>query len=183
MCLLLHAVCERDIGGRRGADIEDQVRREPDDIFEIDRVAAPSEPAQFRQGGITLRQERPRLDVDFPGPSQHLLGCDRIEGDRGRRPGRKDPPHLVRDLDPAAGGVGKGLCVNTPRRPCQRGERAGTEAEEAASPHLPTITSDALMTANASSPTLRARSSTASLVIDEVTMTPPPISMRTCAVV
>jgi hypothetical protein len=50
-------------------------------------------------------------------------------------------------------------------------------------PHLATITSDALITASASSPTSSARSSTASLVIDEVIMFPPPISMRTCGVV
>jgi hypothetical protein len=45
--LLLHGVGERDIGGRR-VDIEHQVRRELYDIFEIDRVAAPGEPTQFR---------------------------------------------------------------------------------------------------------------------------------------
>src|SRR5580658_3562860 len=49
--------------------------------------------------------------------------------------------------------------------------------------YFATITSDALMTAIASSPILRPRSSTASLVIDEVITTPLPISIRTCAVV
>ena len=53
--------------------------------------------------------------------------------------------------------------------------------EKVLSPHLPTITFEALMTANASSPTLGPRSSTASLVIDEVTTTPPPMSIRTCS--
>jgi len=48
---------------------------------------------------------------------------------------------------------------------------------------LPIITSDALMTAQASSPFLRARSATASLVIEDVTMTPPPMSMRIWEVV
>src|ERR1700722_2643579 len=46
-----------------------------------------------------------------------------------------------------------------------------------------TMTSDALITAIAASPTLRPSSSTASLVIDEVITTPLPISIRTCAVV
>src|SRR5262245_29228503 len=44
--------------------------------------------------------------------------------------------------------------------------------------HLPIITSEALMTAQASSPARRLRSATASLVMEDVTMTPPPISMR-----
>src|ERR1700754_1344445 len=45
------------------------------------------------------------------------------------------------------------------------------------------MTSDALMTAQASSPVLRPRSATASLVIDAVTTTPWPMSMRTWDVV
>src|SRR5258705_7215877 len=49
--------------------------------------------------------------------------------------------------------------------------------------YFATITSDALMKAIASSPTARPRSSIASLVIDAVTTTPLPISIRTCAVV
>jgi hypothetical protein len=46
-----------------------------------------------------------------------------------------------------------------------------------------TMTSDALITAEASWPAFSLSSSTASLVIDEVTILPPPMSMRTCAVV
>src|SRR5215472_10436320 len=47
---------------------------------------------------------------------------------------------------------------------------------------MPTITSEALMTAYASLPGASFRSSTAALVMDDVTMVPP-ISILTCAVV
>src|SRR6202000_1598335 len=49
--------------------------------------------------------------------------------------------------------------------------------------YLPTITSEALMIAVAVSPTFSPRSSTASLVIEDVRITPLPISIRTWAVV
>src|SRR5262249_23427078 len=48
---------------------------------------------------------------------------------------------------------------------------------------IPTITSDALMIANASCPTFKPSSSTASLVMEDVTTIRPPISILTCAVV
>src|SRR5262249_44759597 len=46
--------------------------------------------------------------------------------------------------------------------------------------HLPIITSDALIMAQASSPFWSPRSATASFVMDAVIVTPCPISMRTC---
>src|SRR5262245_64694662 len=49
--------------------------------------------------------------------------------------------------------------------------------------HFAIITSEALTTAKTSSPFAIARSSTASLVMDDVTMIPPPMSIRTWAVV
>src|SRR5262249_62401600 len=47
----------------------------------------------------------------------------------------------------------------------------------------PTMTSDALITAHASTPGLRPRSATASFVIEAVMTTPWPMSIRTCDVV
>src|SRR5208282_1020121 len=76
-----------------------------------------------------------------------------------------------------------GRCRGRRWRRGRPGDRASVKVEEVASPYLATITSDALITANASSPVLRARSSTASLEIDEVTITPPPMSIRAWAVV
>src|SRR5262249_47736156 len=49
--------------------------------------------------------------------------------------------------------------------------------------HTPIMTSDALMTAQASSPALRLRSATASFVIADVMTVPLPMSILTCDVV
>src|SRR5262249_903492 len=49
--------------------------------------------------------------------------------------------------------------------------------------YLPTMTSEAFIIAHASSPTLRPRSATASLVMEAVIIDPCPISMLTCDVV
>ena len=49
--------------------------------------------------------------------------------------------------------------------------------------YLPIITSEALTTTVTVSPTASSRSSTASLVMEEVTMLPPPMSTRIWAVV
>src|SRR5215472_353117 len=65
----------------------------------------------------------------------------------------------------------------------QRDECGAQAAEHRHSRYLATITSEALMTAIASSPAANLKSSTASLVIEEVMTTPLPMSIRTCAVV
>src|SRR5271165_2919831 len=67
-----------------------------------------------------------------------------------------------------------------------KGRRPSSHAGGGASPfyaYFPIITSDDLITAETLSPTLRASSSTASLVIDEVTVSPEASSTLTCAVV
>src|ERR1700691_3751812 len=68
---------------------------------------------------------------------------------------------------------------------CEYGchEQRGHDEPNQPPHHFATITSDALMIAATASPGLSARSSTASLVIDAVTITPLPMSMRTWAVV
>ena len=65
-----------------------------------------------------------------------------------------------------------------------KGRRSGRDAgSDRFRGYFPIITSDDLITAETLSPTLRASSSTASLVIDEVTVSPEASSTLTCAVV
>src|SRR5690606_26551900 len=123
------------------------------------------------------------------GPADQRVRCHgKHEHARGRSRGI-DSLDPRRHLHRSARGVGKAA-------PLLRSGRQGGEQEKRSdgnqhnAPHggrpgggyLPTMTSDALMIADASLPTLSWRSSTASLVIDAVT-TLPPMSIRTCAVV
>lgn len=85
----------------------------------------PKEPADFRKFCIARRQEGPRLRTGRPGPAEHLLGGDRVERNRGRRPGGKDPAYFVWDIDPTISGVDEGPRLCKRRRECQPGNRAG----------------------------------------------------------
>src|ERR1019366_6205105 len=100
----------------------------------------------------------------------------------GRRPGRKHPLDPRRHRHGAPGAVNYGRGLRAARRQ-QRSAQPGQQRAPAERRHLPIITSEALTTAQASSPFWRARSATASLVIEDVTMTLPPISTRTWEVV
>ena len=126
MGLLLHPIGERHIGGRGVADIEHQIGRQPHDIFEIDRVAATGEPAELRQLGISSPAEMGCASgLGARVQPSIFSGASRVEGDRGRRPGGKHPPHLVRDIDPSTGGIGERPRLGERRRKSQPGDRAG----------------------------------------------------------
>ena len=66
MRLLLHPIGERHIGGADVANIEHQIGLQPHHIFEIDRVAATGQPADFGELGVSRRQKRPRLRAGRP---------------------------------------------------------------------------------------------------------------------
>src|SRR5205823_10911369 len=105
----------------------------------------------------------------------------RIKPYRRWRAGREHPRHLCRHRHVAARGIGhaRGPCI---ARRQQRRRQAGDQGA-AVDQSTPTITSLALITAVAALPFASFNSSTASLVIEAVTMTPPPISIRTWDVV
>src|SRR4029077_10384995 len=87
-----------------------------------------------------------------------------------------------RDRHAAPGGILHGFGKRGARRRDQRRRQARDQGPEVdQSP--PTMTSLALITAIAALPFASLSSSTASLVIDAVTMVPPPISIRICEVV
>jgi hypothetical protein len=86
--LLLHAVGKRHIGkrhisGRGVADIENEIGHQPYDVFEVDRVAAACKPADFRELGVSRRQEGPRVRTWRPGPAQHVVGGVLFDSTRG----------------------------------------------------------------------------------------------------
>src|SRR5262249_45454503 len=110
------------------------------------------------------------------------LGRERVEKDRRRRSCRKDALDTRRHQHGAAGAVGHARGAGTPRRQQGRGETCDQRAAIVGH-HTPIMTSDALMTAQASSPVLRLRSATASFVIADVMTIPLPISIRTWDVV
>src|SRR5262249_8582587 len=111
------------------------------------------------------------------GPADEQFGRERIEKDRRRRSRRKNVLDARRHRHGAAGAVAYGHGLYAPG-----GEQDGGESrnKRAAVPgrHTPIMTSDALMTGQASSPALRLRSATASFVIADVMTIPLPMSTR-----
>src|SRR5262249_6035927 len=102
--------------------------------------------------------------------------------DRRRRSRRKDALDARRQRHGAAGAVRHARGARWPRRQQRRGE-TGHQRAATGGDHTPIKTSDALMTAQASSPVSGIRSATASFVIADVMTIPLPISIRTCDVV
>src|SRR5262249_52791438 len=100
----------------------------------------------------------------------------------GRGSRRKDTLDARRHRHGAAGAIGHARGARTPRRQQSRGETCDQRAATGGD-HTPIMTSDALMTAQASSPVSRLRSATASFVIADVMTIPLPISIRTWDVV
>src|SRR5262249_55684608 len=115
-------------------------------------------------------------------PADEQFGRERVEKDRRRRSRRKDALDTCRYRHGAAGAVGHARGARTPRRQQDRGE-ACDQCAATVGDHTPIMTSDALMTAQASSPVLRLRSATASFVIADVMMIPLPMWIRTWDVV
>ena len=104
-------------------------------------------------------------------PADEQVGRERVEKNGRRRSGRKDAldPRLDRDRPPPG-------CEQDGRE--NHNKRAPVPGR-----HTPIMTSDALMTAQASSPVLRLRSAAASFVIADVMTTPTPMWIRTWDVV
>src|SRR5262249_41564605 len=128
------------------------------------------------------QQEFALLGAVRARPAEQKLRRQRIEHDRGRRPGRKHPLDPCRHRHRASGPVGHGRGTRQARRK-QRGCESGPSRAAIEQHHTPTMTSEALMTAHASSPFLRLRSATASLVIAALITMPWPMSMWTWEVV
>ena len=101
--------------------------------------------------------------------------------DRRRRPRRKDAPDTRRNHYGVAGAIGHARGARTPRRQQGRGETCDQRAATVGH-HTPIMTSDALMTAHASSPVLddAAFGDTAAClpVWGAGARRPPPLSLR-----
>src|SRR5262245_29500321 len=106
-------------------------------------------------------------------------------GMAGCRVGELLHRRAVEVFEPLAGEHGADGHARGARPPRRQQGRRETCDQRAAivRHHTPIMTSDALMTAQASSPVLRLRSATASFVIAEVMTIPLPISIRTWDVV
>src|SRR6516162_9873222 len=180
--LLLHAVGERDVGRIHAADIEDEIGFEREHDFEIGGIAAPGDAAHFGPVADIGQEEFALLRPVGAWPADEQFGRERVEKDRGRWSRRKDALDTRRHRHGAAGAVGH---ARGARAPCPQQARRETCNQRAAivGHHTPIMTSDALMTAQASSPVLRLRSATASFVIEDVMTMPLPISIRTWDVV
>src|SRR5262249_34022326 len=180
--LILHARSERYecLAGR--PDIDNKVGLEREHCFKICRITAPGDAPDFRPPANVRQHVEALLRMVGSRPAEQQIGRKRIQQDGRWRTGGKYTLDARRHRYGPSGTVHDGCrtrsiryqqnCCQTPK------ESASVEPH-----HLPTITSEALMTAQASSPALRSRSATASLVIEAVMMSPPPISMLTCDVV
>src|SRR5262249_4678064 len=180
--LLLHAVGERDIGRVHAADIEDEIAFDREHDFEFGGVAAPGDAAHFGPAADVGQQELAFLRPVGARPADEQLGRERVEKDRRRRSCRKDALDTRRHRHGAAGAVGHARGARTRRRQQGRGETCD-QCAATVGDHTPIMTSDALMTAQASSPVSRLRSATASFVIEDVMTMPLPMSIRTWDVV
>src|SRR6516162_10300683 len=176
--LLLHAVGERDVGRVHAADVEDEIGFEREHDFEIGGVAAPGDAAHFGSAADVGQEEFAFLRPVGARPADEQFGRERVEKDRGRWSRRKDALDTRGRRHDAAGAVGHARGARTPRRQQGRSETCDQRAATVGH-HTPIMTSDALMTAQASSPVLRLRSATASFVIEDVMTMPLPISIRT----
>src|SRR5262249_14692 len=175
--LLLHAVGERDVGRVHAADVEDEIGFEREHDFEIGRIAAPGDAPHFGPAADVGQEEFAFLRPVRTRPADEQVGRERIEKDRRRRARGKDGVEGGRHQDGAAGAVAHGRGLYAPGCEQNGGE---SRNKRAAVPgrHTPIMTSDALMTAQALSPTLRLRSATASFVMADVMTIPLPMSIR-----
>jgi hypothetical protein len=85
--LLLHARCERDECRIGRPDIENEVGLERKHGFEVGRVAAAGEPADFRPRAHIGQHELAFLRAIGARPADEDLGCERVEEDGGGRAG------------------------------------------------------------------------------------------------
>src|SRR6516164_6898036 len=161
-CLILHARSERYERLVGGPDIDNKIRLERQHRFKVCRITAPGNAPNFR----------PPADV-----RQHVSALFWTVGSTGASVYSR-----MAAGGPAGNTRSTRACIGTDR-PALSSTIAARALPGISRHHLPIITAEALMTAQASSPTRRLRSATASLVIEDVTMTPPPISMRTWDVV
>src|SRR5262249_48516236 len=145
--------------------------------FEIGGVAAPGDAANFGPAADVGQEQFAFLRPVRTGPADEQFGRKRIEKDRRRRPRRKDTLDARRHPHGAAGAIGHARGLYAPGCEQDGGESRNKRASVPGR-HTPIITSDALMTAQASSPALRLRSATASFVIADVMTIPLPMSIR-----
>ncbi len=103
--LALHPLGEFDIGAPRGARIDDQIGLELEHGFEIGAVAAPGDAADLGPVADARQQEFALLGPVGAGPAQQQIGRERVELDRGGRPGGKDARDGGGDGDVAARAV------------------------------------------------------------------------------
>ena len=126
------------------------------------------------QGPLEHRVARPVLGAERHGELRPTATAPTLVIGQRHRPAPRRPASASR-AGWRVGGQGR------PGREAQQRRAEQQPGRHAA--YFATITSDALITAIASSPTFSASSSIASLVIEEVTTTPWPISIRTWPVV
>ena len=124
--LLLHAVGERDVGRVDAADIENQIGLEREHDLEIGGVAAPGDAPDLRPPADVGQQELALLRTVGARPAEQKLGCQRVEHDRGRRPGREDTRDARRHRHSAAGTVGHAGGAGA-ARDHQRGRQSGDQ--------------------------------------------------------
>src|SRR5262249_15552117 len=145
-------------------------------------VPAPGDAAPSGRTADIGQEEFALLQPVGAWPADEQFGREGVEKDRRRRSRRKDALDTRRHQHGAARAVGHARGARTPRRQQDRGEACDQRAAIVGD-HTPIMTSDALMTPQASSPVLRLRSATASFVIADVMTTPTPMSIRTWDVV
>src|SRR5262249_31326733 len=84
--LLLHPRGERYVSVVDGADVEDQIRLELEQILEVCRVAAAGHPPNLGLVATAGAQNLALRGIVAAGPADEQIGRKRVEQDRSRRP-------------------------------------------------------------------------------------------------
>src|ERR1700682_5037582 len=174
--LLLYAVRERNEGGAGRSDVENEIGFEREYRFQIGGVAASGDAADFGPRANLGKHVGTLFRPIGARPSDQQIRCQRVKQDRRRRSGGKHARYLCRNGHGTPRSIAHGLrgCVARRDQRLRQTRDQGAAVDQS----TPTITSLALITAVAVLPLASLSSSTASLVIEAVTMTPPPISIR-----
>ena len=125
--LLLHAIGSLNKRARGRADVEDQVRLQLQQHFEIGGVAAPGQPAELGPSA-DLRIEKGKLGRAVGArPAEQRARLQRVVRDCRRGAGRKYALDPFRYRDGAAGGIDNRCCAGNVRH-CEEARRCGEKA-------------------------------------------------------
>src|SRR5262249_25127090 len=107
------------------ADVEDQIRLELEQNFEVCRVAAAGQPPNLGLVATARAQKLALRGIVAAGPADEQIGRKRVEQDRSRRPACEHAFDLFGNRNRAPARIGDGRA-----RKARRQDRGGDTAQE-----------------------------------------------------